>query len=412
MAMDNVHNDTRVGWLGLASIWIGGMISIPALMLGSALAAGMPFLDICLASLCGFAVVAVVMSLQSVAAVERRQDTMGMARNAFGSRGAELVIGTTVGLALTGWFAVQTEVASRSLVRIVQPLIGVEVQLAYAAFGLAAFMVLFAVLGFRHIKWLNYIAAPFKFALVGYAVFLALRHGSVADILAYRPAAGSALDFSTAVGLATGSFAVGAVIAPDYARFCVTKRDAVLGTLFGILPAAMAMVLCGAVLSILMRTHDIVDIYARTGMPLLALSVLIVATWTINVMNAYSAGLALQPLLRGHRAGRELATVLVGVAGAALAGLGMLTHFNTFLMLLTVVIPPIAGVLLADHWFGQRGQATPGARINVIGVAGWLCGAGATFLVSHPLRSLLGIGVAAGAYALLRHRAAARLARA
>ena len=39
---DNDRN-VQVGWLGLATIWFGGMISVPSLLIGSTLIAGLPF---------------------------------------------------------------------------------------------------------------------------------------------------------------------------------------------------------------------------------------------------------------------------------------------------------------------------------------------------------------------------------
>lgn len=393
--------DNSIGGAGLAAIWIGGMISIPALILGSTLAAGMPFAEMCLACLIGFTTVAATLALQSAAAAASRNDTVHMARRPFGTRGGPALIGATVGIALMGWFGVQTGIAGDSMVRILKTAFGLDVAPPLAALGLGTFMFVFAVLGFSYFKWLNYVAVPCKLALVAYAMYLAVGDGAWDTILAYRPASEAPIGFATAVGMSIGAFAVGAVIAPDYARHCTTVRAAVFGTLFGILPAAMGMVICGAALSILLRTHDIVDIYARSGMPLLALSVLIMATWTTNVMNAYSAGLALAQFLPPRRNARVQATLLAGLAGSGLAALGVLAHFQTFLQLLTVAIPPIAGVLLADHWFVRPSNAAPVAGFNARGLAAWMFGAAVTVALSHPLASLLGIGSAAAAYTLL-----------
>lgn len=105
--------------------------------------------------------------------------------------------------------------------------------------------------------------------------------------------------------------------------------------MLGLLPAALGLAACGAILAIVAQTYDVVEIYSKLGMPMLALSVLIVATWTTNVMNAYSSGLALNQLLHWPPERRRLATVISGVAGSALAAAGILLNFMSFLMMLT-----------------------------------------------------------------------------
>ena len=41
--MNHPGADTRIGWYGLATIWFGGVISVPALLVGATLIAGLGF---------------------------------------------------------------------------------------------------------------------------------------------------------------------------------------------------------------------------------------------------------------------------------------------------------------------------------------------------------------------------------
>lgn len=396
--MKNSSNDAQLSWVGLATIWFGGMISVPSLLIGSTLVAGLPFWDALLAGFLGFTVVVVFMSLESVAAVEQRLDTVELASSAFGANGARLVVGLALGVSLLGWFGVQSGVAGGSIAKIGQLAFGWQLSAAWASFLIGLLMMLTAVFGFKYLKWLNYVAVPCKVALVVYAVTLAFQSQGFEVITRYRPDPAHRLDFATAIGLSIGFFSVGGVISPDYARHARTRMDAVLGSVLGLLPAALGLAACGAMLAIIQNTYDIVEIYAKLGMPVLALSVLIVATWTTNVMNAYSSGLAINQLLHWPERRRQLATLMAGVLGSLLAASGILGSFMSFLMLLTVTIPPIAGVLVSDYWIARTYQRGTSRRYNAHGLLAWTGGVAAMLIVTHPLRSVLGIIVAAGLY--------------
>lgn len=380
----------RIGWPGLATVWIGGVISVPALMAGALLVGGLSFGGVLLWGGLGFALVGAVMALLAAPAVRHDADTLSLAARAFGTQGARGVVGLVVGVPLLGWFGVQTAIAAASLVRIVQLSFGPAWPMPLVALALGMTMTLTAVWGFGALKWLNYLAVPAKLALVGYGVTMALQAQGLAPARAWAPPADKALDPLTAVGLAVGFVAVAGVIAPDYARQARTARDAVWGCVLGLVPAATLMAGCGALLALAQQTHDIVEIYARLGLPLLALAVLIVATWTTNVMNVYSAGLAFTGLVGGPERWRPWATLAAGLAGSALAAAGILERLTGFLSLLTLTVMPIAGVMIAACWAPGSPRSAPAAAWRPAGLLAWALGVALVLALDHPLRLLLG----------------------
>jgi cytosine permease len=396
--------DARIGWFGLATLWFGGVISVPALLVGATLISGLGFGPALLWSGLGFLIVGTSMALLGARAAQQGADTRALATRAFGDTGARLVLGLVVGVPLMGWFGVQTAIAAGSLVHIVERSFGLHWGLPPVALALGATMTLTAVAGFGALKWLNYLAVPAKVALVGFGVAMALQAQGLGPVWAWQPDPAKAIDPLTAIGMAVGFVAVAAVIAPDYARQARTGRDAVLGCLLGLVPAAVALAAAGALLAIAQRTHDIVEIYARLGWPLLALSVLIVATWTTNVMNVYSAGLALGGLFGWGPDRRAAATALAGLIGSALAAAGILDRLTGFLSLLTLTVMPIAGVMIAAWWLVPAPMSLH-RRWHAPGLLAWAIGAGAVLWMDHPLRHLLGPVIAAGAYVLLGRRA-------
>ena len=398
--MATVTQEGRIGWFGLATIWFGGVISIPALLVGAMLIGGLGFGPALLWSGLGFLIVGTSMALLGARAAQQGADTLALATPVFGSTGARVVLGIVVGVPLLGWFGVQTAIAAASLVRIVDSSFGLRWSLPWVSLLLGLTMMITAVAGFGALKWLNYLAVPAKVALVVYGVTMAVRSQGLGPVLAWQPDPARSLDPLTAIGMAVGFVAVAGVIAPDYARQARTGRDAVLGCLLGLVPAAVLLAAAGAVLAIAQRTHDIVEIYARLGLPVLALSVLIVATWTTNVMNVYSAGLALNGLAGGQPRHRALATLAAGVAGSALAAAGILERLTGFLSLLTLTVMPIAGVMVAAWYLvPRRGAAVRPWHLG--GLGAWAIGVGVVLWMDHPLRNLLGPVISAAAYTLL-----------
>jgi len=390
--------DGRIGWFGLATIWFGGVISIPALLVGAALISGLSFGGVLLWGGLGFLLVGTCMALLGARAAQQGADTLALATRAFGRTGARIVLGIVVGVPLMGWFGVQTAIAGASLVRIVGMSFGLQWSLPWVSLLLGLTMMLTAVLGFGALKWLNYLAVPCKVALVAYGVTMALRAQGLGPVLAWQPDPAKAMDPLTAIGMAVGFVAVAGVIAPDYARQARTGRDAVLGCLLGLVPAAVMLAACGALLAIAQQTHDIVEIYARLGLPLLALSVLIVATWTTNVMNVYSAGLALNGLAGGPPEWRPGATLVAGVLGSALAAAGILERLTGFLSLLTLTVMPIAGVMVAAWWLTPPPDEQELPAFSAAGLLAWAAGVAGVLLIDHPLRHLLGPVIAAPVY--------------
>lgn len=166
----------------------------------------------------------------------------------------------------------------------------------------------------------------------------------------------------------------------------------------------------GAVL-FLQQTYNIVEIYARLGLPIVALSALIIATWCPNVMNAYSSGLALTQLLHWPSERRRLATLIAGVLGSLLAASGLLDNIQGFLVLMTVTLPPIAGVLVSDFWIARTFQRDLADPWRLDGLLAWAFGVGAMLVLTHPIRSVIGIVVAAGAHFALSRAGVSTLVR-
>lgn len=216
-------------------------------------------------------------------------------------------------------------------------------------------MVASASFGFKGLKWLNYIAVPLLIVVLVYGLAVTLmQYNGMAVIASYEPE--TPLDFLTGVSLTVGSFAVGGSISGDYCRFAKNRRDVIKSSIIGVLPSGLLILMIGAILSIVTGEYDISAVLTAAGVPAIGLIALISATWTTNVTNAYSGGLALSVLLGLDENRSRACTAVAGIVGTILAAVGIMNQFSAFLTLLCALVPAFVGVMIADYWILGKGK--------------------------------------------------------
>lgn len=394
-----IKNQNSIKWYSLASIWFGGMVSVPSLLIGSTLIGALSFQYSLLAGLIGFCFVVLFMSFLSIASVEKRKNTVALASSSFGTVGARIIVGLVIGLSTLGWFGIQSNIAGASFSKIMLSSSGLDIPIWLSSVFWGIIMVFTAVFGFKYLKWLNYIAVPALTLLIIYGLVVTFQSHSFDEILNYKPT--TAMPLFQAIGFTIGFVAVGGVISPDYNRFAATKKDAVLGSIIGIIPSALFLLSVGAIFAITQDTYDIVEIFSSLGYPFFAMSTLILATWTTNVVNIYSSGLAFNNLFKLKESSRSKVTLVVGIVGIGLAIIGILTYFMGFITILTVAITPIAGVLISDYFISRSYSEHP-QKINWIGIISWVSGVIIMLAMTSDIKNILGIIVAAAVYFLLQ----------
>lgn len=112
----------------------------------------------------------------------------------------------------------------------------------------------------------------------------------------------------------------------------------------------------GAILAICTGTYDISVVLASSGLPLLGLIALILATWTTNVSNAYSGGLSLSVLLGQDEQKSQLTTAISGIVGTILAARGHPQLHPGLFVPAVCIVPALMGTMIADYWIIGKGR--------------------------------------------------------
>jgi cytosine permease len=385
----------------------GQMSALSQFLLGATLGFGMDFWQAFLALTLGAVILEVVAVFTGIAGQREGLSTSVLTRwTGFGRYGSSM-LGLVITISLMGWFGVQNAVFAQGLQSLLphaMPLWSWEVITGLAVTGIV-------IWGFLSMTWTAYIAVPAFVGLCFYSIGKALGKESLGSLVASAHP-GPALGIGAGATLVAGGFIVGAVINPDMCRFNRNARDVVVNTILGITLGEYTIGLIGVLLAHYAKTENVIGIVTTTS-GAVGILILIAATTKINDWNLYSGSLGLANFLDtafGKRIHRALLTLIVGAIGTLLSALGILTHFEKFLTILGVAIPPVAAIVVVDYFVlkthrraleaSRRSSRLPAwcPNWNAAGWIAWIAAALVGYYVNWGIASVNSLVVAAILY--------------
>ncbi len=376
-AMAPIGKNERQSWPSIAFIWIGIIICVPVLMVGGMLGAGLDFGSLIWVTIIGWGITGTVMCLTGIMGADLGLPSGMTSTKSFGNTGARIIVAMLGAISAIGWFSIQSFTCGAAFVILLKNSFGVDFPLWLSIVLWSMVMVSSAIYGIKFLTVLNYIAVPALVALCVFALISILSKPGTGDmVLNYTPA--QPIPFISAVSTMIGLLAAGMVIAADYSRYAKGRSATVKATVIGVLPTALIICITGAVAAIATGKTDITEVFASLGFPVVAMIVLILATWTTNTGNAYIAGLGIMKAFNIKDSKRPLVTLGLGLAATVVSLLlmqeGINAGINVFLSFLSIAIPPVAGVMIADYWIVGRGKSKNWhvvKGVNWIGVISW-----------------------------------------
>ncbi|GLC90585.1 cytosine permease [Lysinibacillus piscis] len=369
------NNNQYQSWYSLGIIWAGAMICIPSLLVGNALISGMSLSKALAVSFVGYAIVVVLMILQGMQSSDLGKPTVHVASQVFGKKGSRTILSIILAIACLGWFGIQANVCGVAVANLLATYnVNIPVPLASLVSGLV--MVVSAIYGIKVLRVLSYIAVPFLIIICIIGLAPILIGDDLQLILNYQPKGN--MSFMDGLAVTIGSFALGAVIAGDYSQLSKKRSDVMKAATFGIIPAGVLMIGVGAILTIAYQTSDLTAVFLSIITPFIGGVALILATWKTNLLNAISGGIALINVFNITKDKEKMAIGVAGTIGTLLAVVGILNYFTPIMSILSAMIPPVAGVMIASYWVIHKGDASAWREVegvNRLGVFSWLVGA-------------------------------------
>ncbi len=350
-----VPENERQPWHIPAIIFGGLEFCIPVLMVGGILIGNFSLYEvigILLIGLCFFQWIG--NAVQGYIGAKTGLSSTALASLSFGTRQAKIVVGIVILVLTLGWWAIQTAVASDALCALLEINRGERPFLyVLCTFFIGIFFAIPSILGYASIKWVDFIAMPAGLVLVAVAIYLSVQNFGMDNLLNYQPE--GSMSFIEAINLVISINVAQWLIAPDYTRFAKPRwKDNILIPL-GIIVVGFPLFIVGGIMSIGTGNADIVLVMQNLGFPAWGFVVLWIATWTSQLVSNYTGGLVLCTIFNTHGdKERKGLTLLFALIGIVLALMGIMNQFVNFLYLTALVVPVIAGIIMAHFFFRDK----------------------------------------------------------
>jgi len=352
-------------------VLIGISITLPLMYSAGELAQAMGLERAAVATIIGALILSFMSIPAAIVGARTRLSSYMIIEHTFGYVGAK-VVNFGFGVFLLGWYAVTAELFGRTLFLAAGELSTLVLPEWVYTVVSSAIVTVTTIYGFKAIDRLALVAVPFLLLALAGVVFLSLRETSLTELRLLEGAGG--MDMPTAISAVIGGAIVGVVLTPDLTRYARTTRDCVTASFLGQGVGMSIAYLIGMVPVLVWGELEPMTYMLLMGFGIIALVVIVFATWTTNVINLYSTALAARASLPlGSYRGMVIG---LGVLGTAAAVVGISDNLIDFLVALGLLVPPIAGVYLADFFvFARRDyseahlSARPALRLNAVVVA-------------------------------------------
>jgi NCS1 nucleoside transporter family len=354
------EHERNVGAPDLFRILINVMIN-PALILigGLGVVSGLGFWAAVTAEVLGVLIAFIAYSVMSTVGVDYGLPGIVSTRAFVGIAASRWIISPIRAASSAFWFAFQTIAASMGIVAVLNRLFDINASLAVVSIVFAIFQVIVALFGYNSLKWLSRAVFPVKVVVLGFLLYVMMNHVEAdhgpSAVFGWHGTDGwNWAIFSVWVGATVAAWFTQVTDAADYCRYCSSRRSMWIATMSAAVIGIFAAAFFGAYAAAASGATQgnpfvfIPELGVGTLTLLLVLLVLVLDNWTINVLNIYTGGLALNNLT--EKLGRFWSTFLVAAVGTVLSLLpGLVNDFANVVDKIGSVYAPIVGIIIADY---------------------------------------------------------------
>lgn len=384
-AISAVPLDKRKSTFNISITSCAWIISLSTIFTGGALVGGLSFREAVLAAVFGMLILAVLGFFQGYMGAKYGVSTTMLTRQAFGRYGANIfgiLLALTMGI---GWFGWQVSFFGMTIAETFPDQWFAEPKVAMVWGGIL--MMLTAFLGYRGLAAISMIAVPLVGILSIWGLIAAVNYmGSWEALFQSEASSSGSMTIFTGITMVVGNAVAGTVVFADVTRYGKTAYKGGFGSSIGYFFGGVFSVVAGASMAVAAQvpvigsTPNIPAAMAQLGMGFFAFLILVFAQWTTNDNNLYTGALGLSNVVRLPK---YILVVILGGLGLVIALIGIQDYFVPFLNALGTYVPPIAGIMIADHWIVRKyilkqpyqfGEGTTYAKFNVASIVSVIIG--------------------------------------
>ncbi|ROR73042.1 cytosine permease [Bogoriella caseilytica] len=356
--LGRVPRAERPGTLAVAVVIAGFLFYTPTMVVGGDVAGAFPFGEFLGLAAVATVVLGLYMALMGLISERTGLTTALVSRLVLGRVGGKwgsFILGGTQ----LGWYGVGLGV----LANLIEASTGFGATWLVVIVG-GVLMASTAYFGFRGIEILSWISVPLMLVLCVWVTVLAFGEaGGWSDLLAGGGADAGSIGPGTAITMMIATFISGGTQIGNWTRFANGATRTFVLTLVAVLLVQFAMLFFGGVGVAAYGEGDFVEVLLAMGIVGMALVLLVANLWTTNDNTAYAFAVAGAELF--EKADKRPFVVGGVVISVVLALTGIADNLISFLSLLSVVIPPLGGVIIGTFFFVWRGK-DPGTALTDI----------------------------------------------
>lgn len=342
--------DSRKNFWGITIVWLGFVFVITSMITGGGLAEGLSFKDIILTIILGNIFLTVIAMAVANMAAKTGLSFALMTRYSFGEKGSKIAT-MFVPIVSIGWYTIQSAIFGH----FVSQIFGITgVGELIVLFASAIIMGLFALKGMEAITVLGYVAIP---AIIFLSLATAIRSAGLVgweSIVDYQPAVKMSLVEGVTIVIGTWVFSAATAIA-DIMRFAKNSKDAMKSAAVGLLFGNGLLIVCGAISAIGSNNSDLTEVLLGLGLIIPSLILMTTNIFTTNAANMYSSSLNLSNTFSKDR--KKIIAVILVISGLlCLTRPYQIDVLFKFLNTLGIIVPPLAGIILADFYIVNKGN--------------------------------------------------------
>ena len=376
-----IRDDQLTPWWRVAAVGSMVAFSLPTFITGLEVYQGLTPWQTVLALIIGSALIFSIGTAMGGIGSETRMSSYLLTRIAFGDYGAG-VVNIAFAISLLGWFGININLFADAVSGLSQTLFGSSPSEVILTLIAAACMTGVTFAGFRAINLLATLMVPVLAVVTVILAYSALNTQPLPAMMAVEKP--STLTLGGGISAIVGAIIIGAIILPDITRFVKSWRGAMGVTFISYMIVQLLVMTSASLASSATGSHDIIDIMLQFGLGLGAFVIVIAGSWVLNALNLYSTVLSIKATFPDLN--HSLLIIGLGVFGAGAALLNLLDVFVVFLIYLSIIFIPVAGIVIMDYLFVRRAdyrieQLEQNRKFAPIAFCAWFIGAAVSLLM-------------------------------
>lgn len=377
-AFEEVPDSARKSLGSILVILTGYTISLSNFVTGATVGFKMPFQQAILACGLGNLMLIVVATLLGIISCRTGLTTSVLARKSMGGR-SSAILSFLIAVSAVNWIAVNADTFAK--------LIGSTFSWWPIPVGITAIIVVAlwaqsAIRGVNGLEIVSWLGVPCAIVLtIACAIAIGTKAG-YASVFAYTPPSDLQISFAAGSTSFVGAWIFGCIVSPDVCRYAKSPKHVSVGAPIAVAIGLFGLEVIGIMTAQATKQSDFVPATAALGLGVLVFICAIFCVWTTQDNNIYSAGLALQNVMKDTKLEGKIkhAWLAIGIATAAaiFAAVGATKYLLPVVQTLSVLLPPIPGMIIAEHYFvGRSKEKKP---INWVAMITWVIGTGVGYI--------------------------------